>query len=335
MGSWCGTPWPYVLRHRPALLLAGVLVWSTCSAPATSLLRVGTKVWIGSEPLYVAAERGRFEGTPVRLIDYSSGSQAISAFRNRSIEAASLTLDEALELAQNDDDVRIVLVEDISAGADVLLSTPATSTLADLRGQRIGYESTAAGAFLLSRALEAGGLTPEDVVPVPVQFDEHEKAFSDGRVDAVVTFEPARTRLLTLGARELFSTRDLPNEVIDVIVVRASVMANDPDAIASLLRGWFDGVDAVVSEPDAFERQTAKRLGLTVDEVRNAYRLIELGTRATNQRWLVPTPPLLREVESRIGAFMFSRQLLRHPVQDRSIIDAEPVRRFLGVERTP
>ena len=108
------------------------LALTACAPPPASLLRVGTNVWIGTQPLYIAAERGHFDGAAIRLVEYSSASQVLSAFRNNSIEAAALTLDEALVLSEDIDDVRIVLVEDMSAGADVVLSHPEITTLAEI-----------------------------------------------------------------------------------------------------------------------------------------------------------------------------------------------------------
>lgn len=284
--------------------------------------------------MYVASDGGAFEGSPIRLIEYSSASQVLSAFRNHSIEAASLTLDEALLLAEDIEDTRIVLVQDVSAGADVLLSRPEAQSLMNLRGRRIGYEATALGAYLLSRALELGDLRPDEVVLVPIQADEHEKAYREGRVDAVVTFEPTRTRLLALGARELFSTRDVPNEVMDVIVTRGEVLAKDPAGVDSLVRGWFYGVEALSTNLDSTLRQTGQRLGLTAEQARASYRLIELGSLDANRRWLLTDPPALRAVEQRIGDRMFSRKLLRRPIDGRSLVDAAPVRRFAAT-RSP
>lgn len=57
-------------------------------------LRIGTLVWPGYEPLYLARERGYLDPKSVRLVEYPSNSEVTRAFRNRAIEAAALTFDE-------------------------------------------------------------------------------------------------------------------------------------------------------------------------------------------------------------------------------------------------
>src|SRR5262245_54856460 len=164
-----------------------------CDSNPPPLLRVGTSSWPGYEPLHLAADLKYFgRATRLRLVEYSSATQTLRAFRNGSIEVATLTLDEVLLLAEDVPDLGVVLVMDSSRGADALLGRADMAKVADLRGRRVGYEASATGAYMLSRALEMAGLGASDVTPVPVQFDEHEKAFTNRLVDAIVTFEPAR-----------------------------------------------------------------------------------------------------------------------------------------------
>ncbi len=90
----------------------------------TGPIPIGTNIWIGYEPLYVARELSLFPGRAPRLVEYSSATQALSAFRSGVIDAAALTLDEAVLLSHAGLDVRVVLVFDYSDGADVLLGKP-------------------------------------------------------------------------------------------------------------------------------------------------------------------------------------------------------------------
>jgi hypothetical protein len=61
------------------------------------------------------------------------------------------TLDEVLLLAEDVPDVRVVLVLDVSQGADVILGRPEIARFDELRGRRVGYEATALDAFMLAR----------------------------------------------------------------------------------------------------------------------------------------------------------------------------------------
>lgn len=50
-----------------------------CSREAEPTLRIGTNVWIGSEPLYLARELGHLDPKVVRLVEYPSASEVLRA----------------------------------------------------------------------------------------------------------------------------------------------------------------------------------------------------------------------------------------------------------------
>lgn len=144
-----------------ALLLCSALVLAGCGVPAPRPLRVGTNLWLGYEPAYLARHAGYFSNDEVKLLDFTSSSEVIRAYRNGLIDVAALTGDEILKVCINQPDQRIILVCDYSNGADVLLAKPEIATLADLKGRRVGLETTVLGAYMLGRALEAAGLGPK------------------------------------------------------------------------------------------------------------------------------------------------------------------------------
>jgi len=185
--------WRSVFR---ALILASGLALAGCGADNPGALRVGTNLWVGYEPLYLARAIGALPGDQVRLVELPATSDVIHALRGHTLEAAALTLDEVLSQVASGVDLRVVLVLDESNGGDVVIGHPGMRGLYDLKGRRIGYENTAVGALMLDAALRAGHLTPADVTLVPVTPDRHVAAFTTGDVDAVVTFEPARSELL-------------------------------------------------------------------------------------------------------------------------------------------
>src|SRR6476646_10819826 len=72
-------------------------------------LRLGTVVWPGIEIFYLARDLGYYKNTPIRLVDYPSGSELIRAYRNGELEAATLTMDEVLLLEPTEPNVRVTL----------------------------------------------------------------------------------------------------------------------------------------------------------------------------------------------------------------------------------
>ena len=107
-------------------MLCLCLLCVACAPGGEAPLRVGTNIWLGYEPFYVARQAGSLPG------ERSAGgiclaSEVLSAFRSRAIEAAAVTLDEAISLAENDNSLRIGLVLDTSDGADALVARRASA----------------------------------------------------------------------------------------------------------------------------------------------------------------------------------------------------------------
>ncbi len=312
------------------LVVAGGGAWLWLERGAAPPLRVGTNVWPGYEPLYLARELGYYRRRPIKLLELRSASDVMQLLRAGSIEAAALTLDETLSVLQDGFDLGVIAVMDVSQGGDVLLARPPIGTLAQLKGKRVGVESSAVGAILLDGALEAGRLRDDQIEIVPLTVDEHEAAYRDRRIDAIVTFEPVATRLREQGARVLFDSRQIPSRIVDVLVVRRDLVRGREAALRVLLDGYFQALAFMRNQPRRAAELSARRLNLTPEEVQRSYRGLRLPTLTDNHRWLSGAIPLLSVTGRRIAAFMVQKRLLRHSVDPKRL--AEP--RFLpGVVR--
>lgn len=288
-------------------------------------LRLGTNVWSGYEPFYLARSLGHYDDNSIRLVECSSASQVIRAFRNNAIELAALTLDEVLLLREQGHDVRVILVTDISDGGDVVLSKPDTAQLGDLRGRAVGVESTAVGAYVLTRALQSAGMSVSDVTAVPLEVSEHERAFVAGEVDAVVTFEPVRRRLLATGAVQLFDSSEMPMEIVDVLAVRKSVLESNPDKVNVLLRGWFAARDYLLEHPEDAGKRMSDRSKLAPHDALATFEGIRLPSRDENLALLSGMDPKLAEAAGRVTEFMLEQNLLRKDVDISELFSAEPL----------
>ncbi len=312
--------------HLPLayLLLILCLAWSP-SGLSSQLLRIGTNVWPGYEPLYLAAEREDWRGElNIRLVEYPSATEVIRAFRNHTLEAAALTLDEVLTLREAGIPLKVVAVLDVSAGADVILAKPGIERFADLKGRRIGVESTALGAYILTRALQENDMSLADVEVVHLDVSAHLRAFRAGVVDAVATFEPVKTKLIGAGARELFSSREIPGEIVDVLVVQAETLGRDRRRLRAMLAGWFRALDYMQRQPMAAARFTARRLKMTPQNIVASYDGIELPDVADNLRLLEQRLPntLARLQDTLVDAGLLRE---RQPIDD--LLDSTLIRR--------
>ncbi len=245
-------------------------------------LKIGTNVWPGYEPIYIAREKGFLNSKKIKLIEFGSASQVIRAYRRNLINSAGLTLDEVIFLKSTGFDPKIVLIADISNGADVLIVKPYIKTLQDLKGKRIGVENTALGAFFLSRILEFARLKETDIKIIPLEVNEHYKAFIESKIDGVITFEPVRTKLLHAGGKILFDSSKIKGEIVDVFVVEDLYLKNNEDIVKQFVESWFKGLKFLHENEKEALKVISEREKISTADLKKAYQGLILPDKDEN-----------------------------------------------------
>ncbi len=295
-----------------------------CSSEPPPLLRLGTIVWPGYEPLYLARNKGLIKSLDIRLVEYSSASQVLQAYRNNLIDAAALTLDESLRLLQTSEDVRLVLVLDISHGADAIIAHKNIKDIKDLKGKIVGVEHSALGAYFISRALDIAGLTRESIYIAPLTIDEQEIAFKNGEIDAAVTFEPVRSKLLMAGGHVLIDSRQLPGEIIDVLVVRDIYLKKHLNQIKRLITNWYQTLNLIEMAPIKSSIILGQRMRLNSQQTQQAYQGLILANKNENKELLSGDISKLQRTSRRLMKVLEDQNLL--------IKKVEPARLFENIE---
>lgn len=227
------------------------------------IFNIGTNIWPGYEALHLAQDTKLFKEN-IQVETYDSATLVLNKFRKKELDAAALTLDEMILLRDQGYNPVIIAVLDISEGADVLIAQKGIESISDLKNKSIGVENTALGSYILARVLEKTLLTYEDIILVPLVSNRHEEAFTEGVVDAIITFEPVRSKLVKLGGKIIFSSKDIPGEIVDVLVVQKE-MLNDK-YINDILQGWAKAASQINNrDKNAIER-ISKRLKQTDKE---------------------------------------------------------------------
>lgn len=298
-----------------------VTMLGSCIHRPLSPLRVGANVWPGYESLYLARDLGYYDNSAIQLIDYPSATEVSRALRNGNLEVAALTLDETLTLAATNPDIRVVLITDISAGGDAIIAQSDIKTLAEIKGRTVGVEATALGAFVITRALEQVGLYPEDIEIVSLGVSEHETAFKQGDVDAVVTFEPVRSNLLSAGAHVVFDSNQIPGEIVDVLVVSKSVLDSRRKNLDILIKGWFRALSYLDKNPQDAAERMAPREGIDAEQFLASLELLHIPSLKENQELLSKADPTLINVTKNLSELMFEKELLQKELETRSLLD--------------
>jgi NitT/TauT family transport system substrate-binding protein len=293
---------------------------AACSDPLVPALRIGTNVWPGYEPLYLAREMGYFENNKIQLVEYTSASQVLKAYRNGLIDAAAVTLDEAIRLLASGEQPRILLVMDISNGGDAILGQPSLKSFSHLKGKRVGVEHTALGAYFVSRALELNYLNNHDITLVPLEVQHHERAFKEKQIDAVVTFDPVRSKLLSAGAKILFDSSQIPGEIVDVLIINKEKLDQFGASIQHLKSGWFQALDDINKKPLEAMSILGKRSKQSYKKTIESYMGLHLPNKKQNAILLYSRPePELLETSKKLAEVMVKIKLISPNINTRQL----------------
>lgn len=289
------------------LLILFIVLITSCSSPDATKLNVGSNQWPGYESLYLARELGFFESESIKLIELASATDVMTAFKLGQLDVAALTLDEVISLTPDVPDAVVFLVMDISHGADKLIADSDITRVAELAGQRLGYEKTALGAFFLEEFLKKTGLSADDLVLSTLTVDQHENKMRMDDVDAVITFEPTASRLLSLGYNEIFNSSQIPGKIMDVLVTTQTVIDEKSHLINALVTSHWRALDHMQSNNSDAMQLISRRLRVSPEQVSESYHGLILPNRSENQALLNNN---LKVVAMTLNKLMIQYQLI-------------------------
>ena len=258
--------------------------------------------------MFLSRNEGWLDAQQVRLVETTSATASLKAIAEGWADGAAMTLDEVLKARANGLLLSVVMVFDLSAGADMVVARPGIKKLADLKGRRIGFEQGAVGELMLQEALRVGGLTREDVTLVMLPIDQQRDAWARDQLDAVVTYEPEASHLLRQGGRKLFDSRQIPNTIVDVLAIRSELLdRSHACAIRHLLAAHFRAREHLLRNPQDTAYRMAPRLGIPAEQVLALYKGLVLPDAAENYRLLAGTSPELLVSARKLAAIMGGR----------------------------
>jgi NitT/TauT family transport system substrate-binding protein len=255
-----------------ALLLLGAC--SGCGAGASlEGVRIGANRWVGFDLLAMAEDLGWFEeeGFHVEIVDLGTTSDIRAAFERGYVDGMATTLMEVIQSRSEADRAPVaVLITDYSDGADVVVARRDITAVAGLAGARIAVEPPL-GIYILSQMLAAAEMTLNDVEIVWVSQAEMPGLAWAGQIDAAVTFPPASIELThDLGYNTLFSSAEIPGEVLDVVSFSEQFTRDHPEAVRAILRVWDRSLRYLSEHHREAVAAIAAREGLEAVEVEEA-----------------------------------------------------------------
>jgi len=319
--------------NRPGLSRRGFIIqlsalgflplFSGCEAVFSKPLSIAAHAWPGYEFMFLAMRENWLDKNQVNLIETRSATDSLQKLKAGQVDGAALTMDEILTARSEGVAISIVSIFNISAGADMLLALPGINRLSDIKGKRIGVEDGSVSSLILHKALEAAGLSSNDIIKLPLTIADHLDAWKNNLVDAIVTYEPVASQLLADGAVKLFDSRLTPNLIVDALAVRTDRLnVSYRQAIMHLIEAHFKGLYHLNTNPQDASYRMAKHLNLPPENILNAYKGLVLPDLKSNHRLLSGNKPVLLESAGRLNTVLLQTGKINRSDSLNNLIDS-------------
>lgn len=254
------------LSALAALLLAG-------SAHAAPTIKIGTVVWAGYGPFYVADQLDLYKksGFKVQLQVFNDPALVTSSVTSGAIDGGMITYDQAISAVARGSTMKVVMPIDYSNGGDAVVSTSDITSVAQLKGMKVAYNPLSPSDFLISYALSTVKLGVQDIDPVAMPPESVTAAMASGGVKVGVTYEPSVSEIVKMeGGKKfhvLYSSKDAPGLITDVMTFNADYIAKHPAEVKAVIQGYVDGLAYMKDHPDEAAKMIGKALGIPAEEV--------------------------------------------------------------------
>ena len=256
------------------------------TAAGNTVATIGITTWIGYTPLYIALEKGFFKelGLDLKLEVFQTIAAGFPAFLSGKVDGLAPVSSEAVALAAQASDFKIVLVEDTSVGADVIMARNSITSIKDFKGKKIGTELGGIGHFFVLQVLAEAGLSEQDVTLVNLPPDTAAAAYQKGDIDIAYAYSPFSDQALKAqkDGRVIYSSKQMPTAIADLYIFSTAFIQSNPKAIAAFVAGNFKGLEFLKTNPKEGLEIMAKQLKITSDELAEQLKGIQMPDIATN-----------------------------------------------------
>jgi NitT/TauT family transport system substrate-binding protein len=197
--------------------------------------------FVGEYPGIIAQKKGFFkaQGVDVDLIykRYTKLEQA--NFSAGKYDGITFSLGSFIILSATNPDIQGVMVIDESTGADVVVAQSQIKTVADLKGKKLGVNLGGFSELFMAEMLKTANLTSDDLNLVKLEAFEVPQSLKNNVIQAGHTWEPYLSQAIKLGGHVLFTSKQTPGLILDLITFRGDTIRDRPEDIRAFVRGWL------------------------------------------------------------------------------------------------
>ena len=259
---------------KPIASAVLVVAASSAFAAGPTTMKIGTVVWIGYGPFYVAEALDLYKkyNMKVSLQVFTDPALIPSAMASGAVDGGMLTYDQVVGQVAAGQKQKVVMPIDYSNGGDAIVADKTINKVADFKGKKIGFNPLSPSDFLLSYALKTAGLSDKDITPINMTPEGVPAAMASGQMPIGVTYEPSLSQIISQGGgkkfKVVFSSKDAPGLIADVLVFDEKAIKAKPTELTNIMKVYLEGMAYMKSKPDEAYKIIGKFMGVSAKEVK-------------------------------------------------------------------
>ncbi len=326
---------------KPSVLRRDFLLTSALALAGSALPACSRRAGVDALPVLRVSTTGKGEADMRLLQDvadihadtfrieysnFASGQLVIEALNGGALDFGSMSeIPPVFAAASTIQSFRqiAVLHGDVNNQVVLVPRGSALTSLADLKGKRVGYVRATTSQYFLIRMLESVGLTWADITPTPMGVADGLAAFSHGLLDAWAIYGfPIQRAIATEGARILKTSAGfLSGNYIVTAHVDALADPSKTKLIGDYLRICKRAYAWSASHEDQWIAVVAKEIGVPLEYVQDEFR------HKTAVYSLRPVDAAAIASQQRVADVFAQQTLIPKPVDVRPLWDD----RFNGI----
>lgn len=259
---------------KPVAGLALTLATAASLAAGPTQMKIGTVVWIGYGPFYVADALDLYKkyNLKVSLQVFTDPALIPPALASGAIDGAMLTYDQVIGQVAAGQAQKVVMPIDYSNGGDAIVAVKSITKVSEFKGKKVGFNPLSPSDFLLSYALKTNGMTDKDILPTNMTPEAVPAAMASGQMPIGVTYEPSLSQIVGQGGGKkfhvVFSSKNAPGLIADVLVFDDKGIKARPADITGVIKAYLDGMAYMKAKPDEAAKIIGKFMGVTAKEAK-------------------------------------------------------------------
>jgi NitT/TauT family transport system substrate-binding protein len=324
-----------IRRAGAAALMACAFILASCSPSAEEAaeprteFKIGWSIYAGWMPWPYAEQAGIVKkwadkyDIEIDIVQVNDYVESVNQYTAGQLDGVTVANMDALTIpAAGGKDTSAIIIGDYSNGNDGLLLRGSDS-LGDIKGRQVNLVELSVSHYLLARALDTAGLVMTDVNTVNTADADIAGAFMSPDVTAAVAWNPQLSTMMQApGASMVFSSADIPGEILDLLVVDTATLNANPNLGKALAGIWYEttALMQAQTEEGAAARAAMAALAGTTPE------MFERQLATTFLYWdpqsavAATSDPALIETMTRVRDFSFSQGLFGQGAQSADAV---------------